>query len=85
MQDNFDEVGELVIRHSFRQGNKVANLLSRLGSKLIHITNSLILQTPPDVAKKKQKADQDGVSSSKIAVWSIRTKLVHFGNISNYL
>ncbi|KAG5618988.1 hypothetical protein H5410_018812 [Solanum commersonii] len=81
MQVNFDEVGELVVR----QGNKVANLLSRLGFKLIHTTNSLILRTPPDVTKKKQKADQDGVSSSKIVVWSIRNKLARFDNISSYL
>lgn len=36
-----------------------------------------------DVAKEKLKADQDGMSSSKIAVvWSTCDNIVRFGNLS---
>ncbi|KAG5615898.1 hypothetical protein H5410_015722 [Solanum commersonii] len=58
------KLGNLVVCHSFRQGNKVDNILSRLGCKLTQTNNSLILLTLPDIAKKKLKANQDGVSSS---------------------
>ncbi|KAH0644534.1 hypothetical protein KY284_032418 [Solanum tuberosum] len=64
------KLGNLVVRHSLRQGNKVADILSRLGCKLTHTNNPCILLSPPDIFKKKLKEDRDEVTSSKIVVQS---------------
>ncbi|WMV49929.1 hypothetical protein MTR67_043314, partial [Solanum verrucosum] len=71
-----------VVRHSLRQGNKVADVLSRLGCKLTQTNNPRILLAPPDIVKKKLQADQVGASSIKIVVWSTCNKLARFGNLS---
>ncbi|XP_055827571.1 uncharacterized protein LOC129895823 [Solanum dulcamara] len=53
------KLGNPVVRHSFRQANKVADVLSRFGAELTMTNNPLILLTPTDKAKEKLKADQD--------------------------
>lgn len=57
-----------MVRHSFRQGNKVADIFFRLGFKLIITSNSVIIRSPSNVVKDILKTDQDKVPSAKVIV-----------------
>lgn len=72
-------LGNPVVRHSFRQENKIADILSRLGSKLTITSNPIILLSLSNVVKDVLKAVQDEVPSTKVAVRSNCNKLAHFG------
>lgn len=76
------KLGNLVVRHDFRQANIVANILSRLGSKLTMTDQPLILITPPNVVIDQLKTDQNGELSSKLVLRSTCNKLACFGNLS---
>lgn len=76
------KLGSPLVRHSLRQGNKVAHVLYRLGCKLTQTDNLRILLSPLDIVKKKLQADQLGASSSKIVLWSIYNNVARYDNLS---
>jgi len=72
-----------VVRHSFRQAKKVANIFWRLGSKLIMTKMPHFLLTPPEAVEASLiKAYQVGALSTKLVVWSTCNKLARLGNLS---
>lgn len=70
-----------MVRHSFRQGNKITDIFSRLGFKLIITSNSVIIRSPSNVVKDILKTNQDRISSAKVPVWFNCNKLAHFDNL----
>lgn len=74
--------GNPVVRHNFRQGNKVADFLCKIGSQLTTIPQSHILHTPPEATIEFLKADQEGVLATKQIFRSLCNKLASFGNLS---
>ncbi|KAK4708564.1 hypothetical protein R3W88_029489 [Solanum pinnatisectum] len=80
-------LGNPLVHHSFRQATKVADFLSRLGTKLTPSTQATILSTPPDHTLSLIKDDQQGLISTKQVLRTICNKLACFDNlavIANY-
>ncbi|KAH0714996.1 hypothetical protein KY284_007901 [Solanum tuberosum] len=80
-------LGNPLVRHSFRQANKVADFLSRLGTKLTPSAQAAILSTPLDHTLSLIKDDQQGLISTKQVLRTTCNKLARFGNlavIANY-
>ncbi|KAH0776460.1 hypothetical protein KY290_007871 [Solanum tuberosum] len=80
-------LGNPLVRHCFRQANKVADFLSRLGTKLTPSAQATILSPPPDHTLSLIKDDQQGLISTKQVLRTTCNKLACFGNlavIANY-
>ncbi|KAH0707319.1 hypothetical protein KY290_010438 [Solanum tuberosum] len=75
-------LGNPLVRHSFRQANKVADFLSRLDTKLTPSAQATILSTPPDHTMSLIKDDQQGVISIKLVLRTTCNKLACFGNLT---
>ena len=76
-----------MVRHSFRQANKVAGFLSRLGFKLTPFEQSTILSNHPEHTMEIVKNDQQGVISTRLVLRTTCNKLAYFGDlavIANY-
>ncbi|KAH0714982.1 hypothetical protein KY284_007887 [Solanum tuberosum] len=73
-------LGNPVLRHNFRQGNKLANFLAEEGSRLNTTTETAILETTPPGATPILQVDKDGVVTNRQLSVSTSTKLVVFGN-----
>ncbi|XP_049394520.1 uncharacterized protein LOC125858752 [Solanum stenotomum] len=75
-------LGNPLVRHSFRQANKVADFLSRLGTKLTPSAQATILSTPADHTMSLIKDDQQGVISTKLVLRTTCNKLACFDNLT---
>ena len=75
-------LGNPPIRHSFRQANKVADFLSRPGTKLTPSEQATILSAPPDHAMSLVKDDQQRAISTKLVLRTTCNKLAGFGNLT---
>ncbi|KAH0643041.1 hypothetical protein KY290_034644 [Solanum tuberosum] len=73
-------LGNPVLRHNFRQGNKLADFLAKEGSKLNTTNETAILETTPPGATPILQADKDGVVTNRQLSVSTSTKLAMFGN-----
>ncbi|KAK4739250.1 hypothetical protein R3W88_002947 [Solanum pinnatisectum] len=54
-----------VVRHSFRQGNYVADILAKQGSRLTNYDKTTLLQSPPDSVNDQLAKDKNGVTSTR--------------------
>ncbi|KAK6804968.1 hypothetical protein RDI58_002752 [Solanum bulbocastanum] len=70
-----------VVRHSFRQGNYVADILAKQGSKLTNYDKTTLLQSLPDSIKDQLAKDKNGVTSTRTVKSSTRNKLARFDNL----
>ncbi|WMV31024.1 hypothetical protein MTR67_024409 [Solanum verrucosum] len=72
----------LVIHHNFRQANKVADFLSKMGAKLTPSIQDANISTPPGSAVAIVQPDKAGVSITKLISRTTCNKLACFGNLS---
>ncbi|KAH0748835.1 hypothetical protein KY290_028067 [Solanum tuberosum] len=70
-----------VVRHSFRQGNYVVDILAKQGSRLTNYDKTTLLHTPPDYVKDQLAKDKNGVTSTRTIKSSTCNKLARFGNL----
>lgn len=76
------QLGNLVVRHNFRQGNKVADFLATQGSSL-HLFNKLyVMPTPLPAVMQKMDADKKGVIARKWVTTTTSNSLTMLCNIS---
>ncbi|XP_070022415.1 uncharacterized protein LOC142177008 [Nicotiana tabacum] len=76
-------LGNPVVRHSFREGNKVAHFLCKLGSKQQHLSSTTtILHSSPDPVKRVIEEDKNEASTTRLVSSSICNSLEVFGNLS---
>ncbi|XP_075077925.1 uncharacterized protein LOC142164249 [Nicotiana tabacum] len=76
------KLGNPVVRHSFRKGNKVAHVLSKLGCKQQPTSTTTILNSPPDAVKRVIQKDKNATSTTRLLSSSICNKLAMFENLS---
>ncbi|XP_070015176.1 uncharacterized protein [Nicotiana sylvestris] len=76
------KLGNLVVRHNFHEGNKVAHFLSKLGSKQQPTSTINIFNSPPDPVKRTIQEDKNATSTTRLLSSSIFNKLAMFGNLS---
>lgn len=57
--------GNPTVRHSFGLANKVADVLSRLGTKQTPSVEAILQSTPPDCTIPLIKDDQQGIIPTK--------------------
>ncbi|OIT29711.1 hypothetical protein A4A49_57393, partial [Nicotiana attenuata] len=76
-------LGNPVARLSFREGNKVAHFLCKLGSKQQHLSpTTTILHSPPDPIKRIIQEDKNEASTTRLVSSSVCNTLAVFGNLS---
>ncbi|XP_019255539.1 PREDICTED: uncharacterized protein LOC109234131 [Nicotiana attenuata] len=77
-----NKLGNPVIRHSFREGNKVAHFLCKWGSKHHLSSTTIILHSPPDAVKKAIQDDKNEVLTTRLISSSICNILAVLENLS---
>ena len=75
-------LGNPSIRHSFRQANKVADFLSRPGTKLTPSDQATILSAPPYDTMSLVKDDQQRAIYTKLVLRTTCNKLAGFDNLT---
>ncbi|KAK4711266.1 hypothetical protein R3W88_005779 [Solanum pinnatisectum] len=75
-------LGNPMVRHHFRQANKLADFLAKEGCNISVINYLVVLVAPPEKANIILRADKDGVSSTRSISLSTCTKLATLGNLS---
>ncbi|XP_070003147.1 uncharacterized protein [Nicotiana sylvestris] len=76
------KLGNPVIRHSFREDNKVAHLLCKWGSKHHLSSTTTILHSPPDAPKKAIQDEKNEVLTTRLVSSSICNILAVPENLS---
>ncbi|XP_070013605.1 uncharacterized protein [Nicotiana sylvestris] len=68
-----------LIRHNFREGNKVAHFLATQGSKQLGSSQLFVLEQPPNALLKAIHDDKIGCTKSRTVSTTIFSKLVEIG------
>ncbi|XP_075111845.1 uncharacterized protein LOC142181990 [Nicotiana tabacum] len=77
------KLGNPVVWHNFREDNKVAHFLCKLGSKQQHLSSiTTILHSPPDTVKRVIQNDKNEASITRLVSSSICNTLAVLGNLS---
>lgn len=74
-------LGNLVVRHNFREGNQVVDLLANMGSGLSYY-GTTILTTPPVDIEQFLQEDKHGVVINRSILSSVFEKLAALGNMN---
>lgn len=74
------KLGNSMVRHSFREANKVADFLSKLGIKLTPSDYVTILSTASEQVITLIKDDQQGIIATRLVLTITCNKLACFGN-----
>ncbi|XP_059285085.1 uncharacterized protein LOC132038431 [Lycium ferocissimum] len=74
--------GSPAVRHNFRQGNKVADLLSKHGLKYGNYDQPTILLSPPTSVTTLLEAEKQGVTTAKVVSLASYNSLTSLGNLS---
>ncbi|XP_060193737.1 uncharacterized protein LOC132622964 isoform X2 [Lycium barbarum] len=75
-------LGTPAVRHSFRQGNKVGDRLSKQGLKYGTYDQPSVLLSPPTSVTNFLEADKQGVTTPKLVSISSCNSLASLGNLS---
>ncbi|KAH0724806.1 hypothetical protein KY284_000671 [Solanum tuberosum] len=76
------KLGNPVVHHNFRQGNRLADFLAKEGSILSMNNNSPILAATPADARSILQADKDGVAITRRMSLATCSKLSMLGNLN---
>ncbi|KAG5625232.1 hypothetical protein H5410_010450 [Solanum commersonii] len=75
-------LGNPIVRHNFRQGNRLANFLAKEGN-LLEVNNvTCILEAAPAGAKPILQAGKNGVATTRSISLSTCTKVAMLGNLN---
>lgn len=74
-------LGSQIIRHSFRQENKVAHVLAKEGSKQAMSEYLSVMATSPETVLTIVQADNRGLATNIIVLVSMCNKFASHGNL----
>ncbi|XP_047265235.1 uncharacterized protein LOC124897053 [Capsicum annuum] len=80
-------IGNSVVQHNFREANKVADCLVKLGANLNLPGTVISLRSPPLAAATHLADDVEGIVSTRLVSWSMFNNMLCVGNssVSSYL